>query len=71
MVVITDKNIYFAGPAKSIRVPYVKIVSFQPFTDGFGIIRDGANTKPQLFITGDGWFTYNLITNLARLAGEA
>jgi hypothetical protein len=68
---ITDKNIYFAGPAKSLRVPYNKIVSFQPFTDGFGIIRDGANTKPQLFVTGDGWFTYNLVTNLARLASEA
>lgn len=70
-MLITDKNIYFAGPAKSLRLPYSKIVSFQPFADGFGIIRDGANAKPQLFITGDGWFTFNLVTNLARLASEA
>ena len=67
-LIITDKNIYFAGPSKALRIPYNKIVSFQPFTDGFGLIREGANTKPQLFITGDGWFTYNLVTNIARLA---
>jgi hypothetical protein len=67
-LIITDKNIYFAGLCKGLRVPYSKIVAFQPFADGFGIIRDGANTKSQFFITGDGWFTYNLVTNIARLA---
>jgi len=66
-VVITDKNIYFAGPIKSLRLAYGKIVSFQPFGDGVGIIRDAANAKPQIFVTGDGWFTYNLVTNLAQL----
>ena len=65
-VVITDRNIYFAGPQKSLRVPYGKIVSFQPFNDGIPIIRDAANAKPQIFVTGDGWFTYNLVTNLAK-----
>jgi hypothetical protein len=67
MVVITNKHVYFAGPAKSLRVPYSKIVSFLPFSDGVGIIRDTATAKPQIFITGDGWFTYNLVTNLAQL----
>jgi hypothetical protein len=67
VVVVTDKNIYFAGPSKSLRVPYNKIVSFQPFSDGIGIIRDAANAKPQIFVTGDGWFTFNLVTNLAKL----
>jgi hypothetical protein len=67
LVVATDKNIYFAGPAKSLRIPYAKIVSFQPFSDGIGLIRDGANAKPQIFVTHDGWFTYNLVTNLAKL----
>jgi hypothetical protein len=67
MVVITNQHIYFAGPVKAIRVPYAKIVSFQPFSDGIGIIRDASSAKPQIFITGDGWFTYNLVTNLAHL----
>jgi hypothetical protein len=67
IVVATNKNIYFAGSAKSLRIPYTKIVSFQPFSDGIGVIRDAASAKPQIFVTHDGWFTYNLITNLAKL----
>ena len=68
VVVVTNKHIYFAGPVKAVRVPYAKIVSFQPFSDGIGVIRDASNAKPQIFVTGDGWFTYNLVTNLARLS---
>jgi hypothetical protein len=67
LVVVTNKNIYFAGPAKSLRLPYAKIVSFQPFSDGIGVIRDAASAKPQIFVTHDGWFTYNLVTNLAKI----
>ncbi len=66
-VAVTNKNIYFAGPQKSVRLPYAKIVSFEPFSDGLGVIRDTATAKPQIFVTGDGWFTYNLVTNLAQL----
>lgn len=64
-LVVTDKNIYFAGPRKSLRIPYSKIVSFEPFSDGIGLHRDAATAKPQVFVTGDGWFTYNLVSNLA------
>lgn len=66
-VVITNKNIYFAGPRKSVRLPYPKIVSFEPFSDGIGVTRDTATAKPQIFVTGDGWFTYNLVTNLSQI----
>lgn len=66
-VCITNTNIHFVGPAKSLRVPYSKVVSFLPFDDGVGIVRDAQTAKPQLFKTGDGWFTYNLVTNLAQL----
>ena len=65
-VVITDKNIYFSGSSKSLRIPYDKIVSFLPFDDGVGVIRDTQTAKPQIFSTGAGWFTYNLVTNLAQ-----
>ncbi|TMW77973.1 hypothetical protein FG147_02445 [Thauera sp. UPWRP] len=64
-VVITDQNVYFAGPKKSVRLPYEKIVSFLPFSDGIGVMKDTATAKPQIFVTGDGWFTYNLVSNLA------
>ncbi|NDP46844.1 MAG: hypothetical protein GZ085_00360 [Sulfuriferula multivorans] len=67
LLVVTDKNIYFSGPDKSIRVPYTKIVSFQPYSDGLGIMKDNATAKPQTFLTGDGWFVYNLVTNLSQI----
>jgi len=65
--IVTDKNIYFAGHKKSFRLPYKKIVSFETFSDGLGLVRDAMTAKPQTFITGDGWFTYNLVTSLARI----
>ncbi len=65
-VVVTNKNIYFTGPQKSVRLPYAKIVTFTPFSDGIGIMRDTTTAKLQIFVTGDGWFTYNLVSNLAR-----
>ncbi|MFC1527960.1 hypothetical protein ACFL5D_04400 [Candidatus Neomarinimicrobiota bacterium] len=64
---ITNKHIYFSGNRKSFRVNYNKIVTFQPFEDGIGIHRDALTAKPQTFKTGDGWFTYNLITNIAKM----
>jgi hypothetical protein len=66
-VIVTNKHIYFAGPAKSLRVAYAKIVSFLPFEDGVGIVRDAQTAKPQIFKVGDGWFIHNLVTNLAQL----
>lgn len=67
MVIVTTKNIYFAGPQKSVRLPYSKIISFEPYSDGIGVMRDAATAKPQIFVTGDGWFTYNLVTNLSQI----
>ena len=66
-VVLTNKNIYFSGAHKSMRVPYSKIVSFEPYSDGIGIRRDAATAKPQILVTGDGWFTYNLAINLSQI----
>lgn len=64
---ITNRNIYFTGDKKILRMPYVKIISIAPYSDGISIAKDGANSKPQYFITNDGWFTYNLIVNLSRM----
>lgn len=64
---ITNKHIYFAGERKSFRVRHDKIVTHMPFSNGVGIIRDAANAKPQIFVTADGWFTYNLLSNVSQL----
>ncbi len=63
---VTTKNLYFAGSQKAIRIPYGKIVSFDQFSDGIGLMRDAASAKPQTFITNDGWFTFNLITLVSQ-----
>jgi len=52
--VVTNKNLYFAGSRKSLRISLAKIVSFEPFSDGIGVMRDAATAKPQIFVTGDG-----------------
>ena len=63
---ITSKHIYFHGERKRFRIRYDRIVSFEPYSDGLGVMRDAQTAKPQSFRTGDGWFAYNLVTNLAR-----
>lgn len=67
VMVLTNKHIYFHGAEKSFRIAYQKIVSFEPYSDGIGVIRDAANAKAQTFINGDGWFTFNIISNINNI----
>jgi hypothetical protein len=68
---VTNLHVYYSGTTKGFRIKYDKIVSFQPYSDGLGIQRDAQTAKPQIFVTGDGWFTGNLIMNLAKTTIEA
>ena len=62
-VCLTDKNIYFASPEKSLKIPYNKILSVDSYSNGIGIQNDGANDKP-IFLEGvNSWFAYNVIAN--------
>ena len=63
----TTKHLYFSGSKKKFRVRYDRIVDFEPFDDGFGLMREAQTAKPQSFRTGDGWFAFNLATNLAQM----
>ena len=67
IVIVTNKNIYFQGNKKSFRIPFNKIVAFEPFSDGIGVLKDGVSAKPIYLITNDGWFTYNLCKNVGAL----
>ena len=60
MLGLTTKHIYFAGSRKRFRVRYDRMVAFEPFSDGSGIMRDAQTARPQTFRTGDGWFAANL-----------
>ena len=60
-------NLHFSGPKKTLRARYDRIVDFDPFDAGFELMRDAQTAKPQSFRTGDGWFAFNLATNLALM----
>ncbi len=64
LVALTNKHIFFASSLKNFKIPYSKIVVINPYKDGIDIQKDGANTKPLLLKGVDGWFAYNIITNL-------
>lgn len=64
---ITAQYIYFVGSKKSFRIPYAKLVNFVPYSDGIGLFKDAVNAKQQVFKSGDGWFLFNLVANLAKL----
>lgn len=65
---VTNKHIYFAGSTKSIRINYDSIVTFKHYSNGLGVAQDTPQASSQAFVTDDGWFTYNLVANLARFA---
>ena len=44
-----------------------RIVSFEAYDDGIGIMRDTQTAKPESFHTTEGWSVYNVVTNLAQL----
>lgn len=64
---VTDKHIYFSGSSKNFKINFNKIVTFKPYSDGLEIQKDTSTAKPQSFLTGDGWFTYNLVMNLSNI----
>ncbi len=64
---IGTKNLYFYSATKTVKIPYKKVVSFTPYSDGLGLQKDGDNSKPQAFKGIDGWFAYNVVTNIQNL----
>ena len=63
-VCLTDMNLYFHCPEKTLKIPFSKILSLVPFSNGMTIQKDGANDKPMFFENLDSWFCYNVIANL-------
>jgi len=66
---VTTRHFYFGGRDRRLRVRHDQIVSFTPYTDGVGIQPDADAARPHVFVTGDGWFTYNLLANIGNVSG--
>ena len=64
---ITSKHLFYKGKDEMFRIPLNKIIGIEPYSDGIGIQKDGANANPMIFQGLDGWFIYNLVTNITRL----
>lgn len=66
ILALTNKQLYYTSPGKTFKTPYSKIISLTQYSDGIGIQKDGTS-KPQILKDLDGWFAYNLISNLSQL----
>jgi hypothetical protein len=67
---ITTKNLYFAGTKSEVTIPLGNAMTLWPFLDGLGVVRGLVTAAPQIFVTGDGWFTYNLVSNLREMGDQ-
>lgn len=63
-VCLTDKNLYFHCPEKTLKIPFSKILALDPYSNGLGVQKDGTNAKPLFFENLNSWFCYNVISNL-------
>ena len=64
---ITTKHLYFSGNQLNFRIRYTKVADFRRTWEGFEVLRDNLDAKPQAFRTGDPWFPCNLIVTLAQM----
>lgn len=66
MLALTTKHIFFSSGKKSSKIRFDKIISSELMADGIRITKDGANAKPQWFVTSDGWFYHKAIALLSQ-----
>jgi hypothetical protein len=66
IMALTNKNLFFGSASKTFKIPYNKLISITPYSDGIGLQKDGVSARPQIFKPLDGWFAYNLIANLSK-----
>lgn len=65
--IITNKHIFMEGAFGTVKMPIRKLASMTPYSDGVGLQLDTASAKLRIFQNLDGWFAYNVITNLNLL----
>jgi hypothetical protein len=75
-LLLTTQNMYFGGDHKTFRLPYDRVVRFEPYSDGLGFFRDSANAKSEVFTVANpfsavGWFLFNTAHFLAQPEARA
>jgi len=64
---VTNKNIYFISETKSIKLSYEKIINYTEYSDGIKLDTTGNRQRPIIIRNIDGWFIYNIVTNIHLL----
>ena len=70
LLAATTNGLRFAGTEKRFHIRFDRIGAFEPYGNGIGIGQKTRRGKLQGFVTGDGWFIYNLLINLAANLGR-
>ncbi len=85
-MLMTTQNIYFGGEHTNFRIPYERVTSFRPHSDGIGLFRDTASAKAEVFTVLEpgrdggnpvparpvfGWFLFNMAHFLAQPESSA
>ena len=70
LLVITTRSLRFAGTTKRFRIRYESIEGFEHYGNGIGIGQKARRGQHRAFVTGEGWFIYNLVTSLAANLGR-
>ena len=58
---IADKNVYFVGTHRALKIPFKKLASAQLYSDGNEIFQNGVTAKPLIFKVDDPPFAANLL----------
>lgn len=66
-LLLTNKNIYFVSGIKTTKLPYDKILSYSAYSDAVGIHLTDSRRRPIIICKIDGWFVYNIVTNVNNL----
>ena len=64
---VHDQAHLLRGQHEEVQGPIRQDCCLHSYTDAFEIMRDAQTAKLQGFTTGDGWFAFNLATNLRQV----
>ena len=70
LLAVTTSGLRFAGTKKRFRLKYSTMAGFDHYGNGIGVLQKARRNRHLAFVTGDGWFIYNLVTNLAANSGR-
>ena len=70
LLAVTTNGLRFVGTEKGFQIRFDGIGTFRPYGNGAGVEQKTRRRKLQGFVTGDGWFIYNLMASLAGNLGR-